>query len=742
MPKRDERPKKTSPAHRKSETSEDRRRPSANRRKPPAAMPIVRDNSKAGQAAQARLRALERSRERTRQGSEIGDIPQPKNPRRRARALKDFTYFAVTYFPNSTGQWEFSPAHLRGNRRLQELAEHGGRTLEALPRGSGKTTRAEVFAIWCAARGSRKFIPIFGAESGKAHESIGSIKMELAENDLLCEDFPEICIPFRALENKPQRCASQTHAGELTHIEWTADTVTFPRITGSKASGAIISCHGILAASRGLKHKRPDGTVARPDLVILDDIQTDDSAKTPGQIRKRLNIVRKNILKLAGHGRTLAVVCNGTVIEKGDAMDQLLNDPSWQGVRVKAVLSWSKHHDDMWLGEYKRLRHTYDKEVEGDQLRARRAATEYYRANRQPMDEGCVVYWEHCYDRDEEISAIQHFYNALVDDGMEVFASEFQQEPLDNEKTANALKPKELKDRTIGVARGIVPKDCSMLTSFIDVQGKALYWGVVAWREGLGGHLVSYGTYPEQDRPYFTLREIPLSIQSITGIEDQAAVIHAGLEALVPQILDATFENDTKAATFTVSLLTIDANWRQYEGVVRDFCRRSRYGTRIMPSHGRHVGAAHRAMDDSSAKPGERAGPGWKTETKEMQRGLLHDGNFWKSMLAARLRAPIASPHAFTFHNGTHELLIDHLTAEYPQIITNETTGRKVEQWEPLPGRDNHWWDMLVGSMAAANYMGIEAVGASVKKVAIVRRKSPEELAAARERLMRLSGLN
>jgi phage terminase large subunit GpA-like protein len=357
------------------------------------------------------------------------------------------------------------------------------------------------------------------------------------------------------------------------------------------------------------------------------------------------------------------------------------------------------------------------------------------------MDEGCEVYWEHCYDRDEELSAIQHFYNALIDDGMEVFASEFQQEPLDNEKTANAIKPEELKDRAIKIGRGVVPKSCAMLTSFIDVQGKALYWGVVAWRDGLGGHLVSYGTYPEQPKPYFTLREIPISIQSITGIEDQAAVIHAGLEALVPKILDPTFESETQAATFPVSLLTIDGNWRQYEGVVRDFCRRSRYGTRIMLSHGRHVGAAHRAMDDSTAKPGERSGPGWRTDTKEMQRHLSHDANFWKSMLAARLRAPVASDQAFTFHEGTHELLIDHLTSEYPQIITNETTGRKVEQWELTMGRDNHWWDVLVGAMAAANYMGIEAVGASVKKVALARKKTPEELAAARERLMRLSGL-
>jgi hypothetical protein len=47
------------------------------------------------------------------------------------------------------------------------------------------------------------------------------------------------------------------------------------------------------------------------------------------------------------------------------------------------------------------------------------------------MDAGCLVSWEHCFDRDTELSAIQHAYNALIDDGEEVFASECQNEPLD-----------------------------------------------------------------------------------------------------------------------------------------------------------------------------------------------------------------------------------------------------------------------------------------------------------------------
>jgi hypothetical protein len=683
---------------------------------------------------------VQRSRERYAKGSDIGEIPPVKNPKRRKKAEKSFEFFAVTYFPHSTGSWPMSPDHERSNTRLQDVAENGGRTVEAWPRGSGKTTRFEVWVIWCQVTGRRKYAALFGSDAGKASLSIESIKMELSENDILYEDFPEVCHAIRALEGRPQRCGSQAYKGERTHIDWTAETIVLPKIPGSKASGAIISCHGITAASRGLRYKRSDGTQARPDLVGLDDIQTDESASTPGQVQKRMRIIKKNILKLGGHGKTLAVVCNATVIAKGDVIDQLLSDPAWQGVRIKAIRKWADRHEDMWLGEYKRLRQTYDKDIDGDQLRAWRAATEYYRENRAAMDAGCEVYWEHCYDREQEISAIQHFYNALIDDGPEVFASEFQQEPMESDETSSALKPEELVSRAIAVPRGSVPSGASTLTAFIDVQGKVLYWGVIAVGNGLRGHIVDYGCYPKQPMPYFTLRDVTVTLQQVHGTDDQAAAIMAGLEALVPQIMGRKFESEVSDATLDVSLLTIDANWRQYSSVVRDFCRRSKYGSRVMPSHGQHVGAARQSFSEVKTKPGERCGQGWKTETAERQKALAHDSNFWKSLVATRLRLPTGDPLAFTFCAGNHSMLIDHITAEYPQTIENKNTGKRIEQWNQIPGRDNHWLDCIVGAMVGASFLGISAVGAESapppRRVAV----SAEEARRRREEIMRRFG--
>jgi hypothetical protein len=375
-----------------------------------------------------------RSRAHSLAVADIGEIPPVANPERRERCRLDLMSFLQTYFPASTGLRPFSEDHKRAIGRIQRCILTGGLFVNAFPRGFAKTTISENATIWAAVYGHRRFVPIFGAEANAAAGNIDSIKLELSENELLAEDFPEVCFAIQALEGKPQRCASQTHKGVLTHIEWRADTIVFPTIPGSVASGCIITARGITAASRGMKHKRPDGKQQRPDFVLIDDPQTDESAGTDLQVTKRLGTIQRSILKLGGHDRRIACVVNATVIARGDIVEQLLNPkkfPAWQGERIKMVRAWSTAHDTLWLGDYARLRNTYDAGTLGDQQRAHREATAFYKRNRAAMDAGCLVAWEHCYDRDVEISAIQHAYNLLIDDGPEVFASECQNEPLE-----------------------------------------------------------------------------------------------------------------------------------------------------------------------------------------------------------------------------------------------------------------------------------------------------------------------
>lgn len=684
-----------------------------------------------------RQRVMERGRELTRQGSDIGAIPAVVNPERKERCRNDLCAFLETYFPLSTGLSPFSDDHKRVIGRIQDCIIRGGRFTNAVYRGFAKSTISENALLWAVLYGHRKFGAIFAAESGLADKAITSIKVELSDNDLLYEDFPEVCHAVRALEGKAQRCNSQSHGGARTHIGWKKDTLVFPTIAGSVCSGSIIVSKGLTGSILGLRHKSPDGSQLRPDFVIVDDPQTRESARSPVQCQSRLEILLKSVMKLAGHTTSIACVVNATVIEHGDMVDQLLDQakyPSWQGERIPMVRSWSAHHDDLWLDKYATIRKAFAKDIVGDQARAHREANEFYLANREAMDEGCLVSWESCFDPENENSAIQHAYNAFIDDGPDVFASEFQQQPLVNAADSAGLSPEDVRARSVNVPRWVVPAGLDTLTAFVDVQKELLYWAVVAWGHQLRGHVVAYGSYPDQGRAYFSLRDAKKTLSKAHGSNVEAA-IHAGLEAVADMLLEREFSRETDDAVLRVSQVFVDANWAQTQGVVRDFARRSKYGPRVLPTHGRFVGASGQTISDKPPDRGERVGANWRTSTIQKQRHVLFDTNAWKTFLAARVKLPVGDPQGFTVHAGQHDMLAEQMAAEVPVRV--ESKMRVVDEWRLIPGRDNHLWDCLVGSAVAASFTGISAVGVESKAPAPPRRIiTREEMAAKRSELL------
>ncbi len=658
------------------------------------------------------------SRKKQSEVSDIGDIPKVKNPRRRARCKKDLHRFLREYFPHSTGQSPFSPDHERAIGRVQECELEGGLFAECFPRGFAKTTISENSVLHAVLYGHRRFIAIFGSSADAASSMIESIKMELTENDLLYEDFPEVCHAIRALEGKPQRCASQTHGGNLTYIEWTAEKIVMPAIKGSKAGGTVVMARGITGATRGLKHKTAGGDQIRPDLVILDDPQTDESANTDLQVSKRMAVIKKSILKLGGHSKKIAVVMNATIIRRGDLVDQICDqkkNPAWQSERIKMVKVWSDAHDTLWLDKYRTIRNTFDPLLLGDQKRAHRDATEFYKENREAMDAGCIVSWEHCFDKSAEISAIQHAYNLLIDDGPEVFASECQNEPLaDEEETELAADTWLTTERLNRVPIGIVPLQSTRLVSHIDVQGNLLYWMVVAFDEMFGPSIVDFGTWPKVDRQYFALRDIRKSLMAATGADSQSAAIHLAVQRCADELKKREWKR-SDGATLDMEKIGVDANWGPYTDEVYKACRESPHASIMLPTHGRYYGAKSlKRFEDAKPQPGDRIGMGWRlvravSKTKHGIGYLLIDTNRWKTMTHKRMTSTPGSPGALMLPGSDPQrfrLLLEHLFSEKGIMV--EALGRTAEEWSARrTGGDNHWWDNLVSCHAIANVIGV-----------------------------------
>jgi len=666
--------------------------------------------------------------------AEVGEIPAVAHPLRRELCGESLLLFLVTYFPETTGSELFSLDHCRMIDRIENCLLQGGRFINCVYRGFAKTTITELAALWAALYGHRSFVAVFGADKTQSESMLDSVYKELCENDLLAEDFPEICLPFQQLDGKSQRCDSQTINGEHTHIKVNKGLLVFPTVRlanghFSPGSGAILKAKGILGAARGMSYKTADGRKRRPDFALIDDFQTDESATHPGQVETRLTLIRKAILKSAGHRKTIACVINATMIAANDGVDQLLDrerNPSWDGERIPMVKKWAEAHDTLWQ-EYAKLRRAFNSDIPGDQQRAARTATAFYLENREAMDAGCLVSWHACYDPDVEESSIQHAYNLFFDDPPEVFDSECQCQPAAPSPEGVArLDAITIARKINGFGRTVVPPSATCLVAFIDVHEDVLYYAVCAWTERCTGFVVDYGTWPEQRRSYFMKRQATNTLAKKfkdLSVEDR---IIQGLEILVTQLCGREWYRPDSTPV-RIEKLLIDSGHKSPE--VELVCRRSPFAAILQMSKGDGISAGKLPIAEYERRPGWKFGDNWYVPAPKNRslRTVMIDTNYWKTWLRTRLATPIGTEANLSLFGQAgetdHRLLGDHLVSESP--TETQGRGRTVIEWLPLPGYDNHWLDCLVGCSVGASMQGCS-----------LRPKSHEKKLSRRERAL------
>ncbi len=637
-------------------------------------------------------------------GRDIGDLPEVANPDRKARAASDFRFFCDSYFP-LTFHLPWSPDHLKVIAKIEQAVLRGGLFAMAMPRGSGKTTICECACIWAVLYGHRDFVCLIGSDEGHAMDMLESIKMELDGNDLLLDDFPEVVYPIQALDGIANRCNGQLYKGERTHIGWTAREIVLPTMPDSVASGAIIKVAGITGRIRGMKYKRSDGHTVRPSLVVLDDPQTDESARSLSQCATREGILAGAILGLSGPGKKISGIMPCTVIRPGDMADNILSrdrHPEWNGERTKMVYAFPT--DEKKWQRYGELR--------GESLRAHgdmRLATEFYAADREAMDAGAEIAWPERFNHDE-LSAIQHAMNLKLQDEAAFFA-EYQNEPLPEESSeGDELSADQIASKFNRMPRRLVPIGCNHLTMFIDVQANLLFFVIAAWEDDFTGYVLDYGTFPDQQRPYFTLRDARLTLSVATKASGLEGAIYAGLDRLTTDHLGREWCRDD-GAMLRIERCLIDANWGSSTDVVYLFCRQSAYAGIILPSHGRFVGASSQPFSEYKRRPGDRIGHNWRMPNvagKRAVRHVVYDTNFWKTFIHARLAVPMGDRGCLSLFGDSaelHRLIAEHLSAEYR--VKTEGRGRTVDEWKQRPERgDNHWLDGVVGCAVAASIQG------------------------------------
>lgn len=655
------------------------------------------ERRKAGEAA--------RQREMSKAGRDIGDIPAPADPKRREAALASYTTFRRTYFADIFYLPD-SPDHEMVSRQIEDVTLNGGLSAVAMPRGCGKTSMCVIAAIFAILKGVHRYVTLIGATATHAQNLLESITIQFETNELLADDFPEVCLPIRALEGIKQR--RLLYKGERVEMEFTAERMVLPNIPGSAASEATVDAVGLTGAIRGKQRAFRDGSVRRPSFALIDDPQTEESATSKGQCDDRESIINSAVLGLAGPGKEISALCPVTVIAPDDLADRLLDrqrNPQWRGIRTRMVQSWPDEPAEALWGQY------FD--ILSESLRCDQGtqpATDFYAANREAMDSGFVVSWPDRKSKND-LSAQQHVMNLRFQRGEAAFQAEYQNEPLRPKVSAiTAVSDALLAEKVNHLERHAVPAACTHITAFVDVQQTVLWYMVCAWEPYYTGYVIDYGSFPDQGRSYYTLSDIRRPLQEMFPGRGLEGTLYAGLHALVTGLCTKEWTRPD-GITMRAARVLIDANWGKSTDTVYRFAQQTPFAAVVMPSHGRGISAKAAPMETWQKRPGEEHGQGWVVSSVREGRSVRHvviDTNFWKTFAAQRFQTPMGDRGCLTLWGDKpeqHRMLKDHLTAE--TAVETSGRGRDLTEWSELPGRDNHWFDCLVGCHVAASMCGI-----------------------------------
>lgn len=650
----------------------------------------------AGSAHRDKMAA--RSRAQSAGVKEVGPLPPVADPARRERCRTSLKLFFTTYtaarFP-----LPFSPDHDAVIAKLEACITGGGLFAVAMPRGNGKTTMVEAAIVWALLYGYRKYVLVLAATGKLAADLVASIKSELETNELLAADFPEACVPVRRLDGIAQRGKGQTLNGERTRVEWGAGEFALAVVPGAPSSGGIVEAKGLDSAIRGRKRPAPGGGQLRPDLCVLDDPQTDLSARMLGQCDTRERLINGAVLGLGGPDREVAAIMPCTCIVPDDLSDRFLAKPEWRGERTKMMYAPPSNAE--WWTKYADLRRESFARF-GDT----RLSDALYAAERATADAGCVVAWPERFDPKKAASAVQYAMNWKID-RPESFAAECQNDPvsLTPEADALALDPTTLARRLTGVPRGTIPRDCTMLTAGVDVSESVLWWVVVGWDAHFGGSVVDYGCWPGQRRAHFRQDEASPSLRDKFPDQPIEACVFAGLRELFAELLGRQFPGEAGEPR-GVDRLVIDSGDRTKE--VHQAVTACAHRARVTPSKGYGISALGKPVREWPKSDPERRGQDWVFNPKSGRWLLKFDANPWKTFVGERYRTAEAAPGALRLPGEepfAHQLYAEHCGAEYP--VRNESEGRVVHVWKQRPGRENHLFDCTVLAALAASFQGL-----------------------------------
>ena len=249
------------------------------------------------------------------------ETPEQKD-RRKKRLLSNYAAFCEYYFPHfltlrdkTTGEVvrtvHNAPFHNQAARKVM-----GTPNLKAVfmwPRGHAKSTHFDIFMpLWLMLRPKRliNFMVVVGKSQDSANRLLGDIQAELEYNQRIIADFGQ------------QKNLGLWTAGEF-----------------KTASGVKFLAVGRGQSPRGLRERE-----ARPDYIVIDDLDDDELCRNEKRVHDLTDWVKEALFGAldVGRGRFLMV---GNLISKTSVLANIAATP---GVFVSKVQAIDKNGEPVW----------------------------------------------------------------------------------------------------------------------------------------------------------------------------------------------------------------------------------------------------------------------------------------------------------------------------------------------------------------------------------------------------------
>lgn len=231
----------------------------------------------------------------------------------------DFFLFFTIYFPHHM-KYTFAQMHKDMIAMCQD--DNISLALVMAFRGSGKSTIiTTAFPLWAIlGKLRKKYIVIVAKTKPQAKQMMKNIKAELESNPELKKDLG----PFQEESD-----------------EWGSEAISFSHL------GARIVAVSIEQSLKGLRHRQ-----YRPDIIILDDVEDNESVKTKEMREKTYDKYKRDILPLGDLGTKIIHV--GNMLHDNSLMMRLSREmelgDSTKVFRRYPILD--EHGNPNWLSKF------------------------------------------------------------------------------------------------------------------------------------------------------------------------------------------------------------------------------------------------------------------------------------------------------------------------------------------------------------------------------------------------------